>query len=125
MASRHRRVRCENAKPPDTVNIELLNAPSKALRQAAFQKAQRQQRRMAFIHVVALDIGVAELAQDLKPAEAQHNFLRQAVAVVATIQRISQSAVLRSILSQVSIEQVHRYSFAGYPLDSVAPGTHL
>src|SRR5947209_20319337 len=116
MAGRHRRVRRENAKPPDTIHVELLDAPCKALRQAAFQKAQRQQRRMAFIHVVALDIGVAELAQDLKPAEAQHNFLRQAVAVVATIQRVSQSTVLRSIFSEVSIEQVHRYGFTGYPL---------
>ncbi len=65
---------------------------------------------------------VAEGAQQTHAADAQDDFLAQAVAVVAAIQMVGEVAVGLGVFGQVGVEQEHRHAGAGDALHVEAPG---
>ncbi len=75
----------ENAGVAHAINIELLQASGEALLQPSFKQAERQQRRVPLVHVVSFNLPRINLLQKQEAAESEHDFLRQAVALVAAV----------------------------------------
>ena len=60
-------VRCKDAHVAHAIDVELLQTARKALFQPSFEQPEREQRRVAFIHVIDFDLAGVEL---LKKKEA-------------------------------------------------------
>ena len=91
VARGHRRVRGEHALRGDRLEPGL---EAEARGQLLAQQLERQERRMAFVHVP--DGGrEAERAQRAHAADAEHHFLRDAVRLVAAVEAEGDVAVGR------------------------------
>ena len=92
MPGRNRRVRGEDALFRTCSMSASVAASSGPPPSCALQQGQRQQRRVAFVHVVDID-AAAQRVRHAHSAHAQHNLLLQAVVGVAAIQVVGQTAV--------------------------------
>ncbi len=91
-----------------------------ALAPEARQELDREQRRVALVHVVGRDVE-AERPQDAAAADAEHDLLLQPVDLVTAIQVVGDVAVPLVVLFEVGIEQQHRHLAAGRRLQRVEP----
>ena len=73
----------------------------------ALQQRQRQQRRMAFVHVIDIHLQ-AQGIRHAHAAQSQHDLLLQAVVRVAAVQVIGQPAIPSRIAIEVRVQQVDR-----------------
>ncbi len=89
------------------------------------QKLEREHRGVAFVHVVASQVGVAERAQHTHAADSQQNFLAQPIVGVAAVQRAGQRAILLRIRFQRGVQKIDRNDEAVDTFDVVAPGAQL
>ena len=92
------------------------------IREAAHE-LERQQRRVAFVHVVLADVE-AEGTQYPESGDAQHRFLLEAVDGFIPVETIRDGAVIFRVERQVGIEQDDRHLTACEPFDQVEPGAH-
>src|SRR5258708_21724430 len=76
---------------------------------------------MALVHMVNLDVGVAEGSQYLNTTNSQNNFLAESVVGIATIQRVSQTLIPETITRYRRVEEVDRNPVTPYPNNEVAP----
>lgn len=89
MSRRHQRMRGKDALASHAVEIPLRGSRIASLT----QEFQGEQTGVPFIHVEALNLGVAEGAEHAYPADAENKFLSEAVAFIATIEGPSQLPV--------------------------------
>ena len=90
VAGRNGRVRGEDAHVTHAVDVELLHPSGKALFEAAFEQTERKQSGVAFVHVKGFKLAGVEFFGHPETAEAEHDFLRQAIALIAAVKRICQ-----------------------------------
>jgi hypothetical protein len=70
----------------------------------AAQELDREQRRVAFVHVVGLDFE-AERVERAQAADAENDLLLQAVDLVAAIEKMRQVPVLFGVLLEIGVEE--------------------
>ena len=120
---RHRRVRGEHALAPHLLDVGLGGPVLRPAAQLAFEQRQRQQRRVAFVHVVHV-YAQAQRMGHAHAAHAQHDLLLQPVIRVAAVEVVGQSAVPSRIFVEVGVEQINRHHVAGLPAHVIAPRAH-
>ena len=108
---------------PHLRDVGFGRRAQRAAAQLALEQRQRQQRRVAFIHVVdvypqAQSIGHAHAAH------AQHDLLLQAVVGVAAVQVVGQAAIPARVAVEIGVEQIDRHDVPVAALHVVAPGAH-
>ena len=83
VSRRDRRVRREDAAPPDVFDVsrDVFGVRLRA------QELQREKARMPFVHVKPPDAGVPEGAEHADSADAEHDLLREAVPFVSAVER--------------------------------------
>src|SRR6266852_658286 len=124
MTGGNRRVGGEDAHVANAINIELLDPSGEALFEAPFQQAQRKQSRVALVHVERLDQSGIEFFREPEAAQSKYNFLGQAIALVAAVERVSQRAVVVGVLGEIGVEQINRNNFSGDAGNCVLPGAN-
>ena len=72
--------------------------------------------------MVGLDLVVPELLQELQTPEAEDNFLRQAILLVAAVEAVGELAIPIGIVRQVGVEQVDRDGVTVNALHVILPG---
>ena len=98
-------------------------APSGPPPNCALHQRQRQQRRVAFVHVVHIH-PVAQRVGHAHAAHAQHDLLLQAVVGVAAIEVIGQAAIPSRIALQIRVQQVDRHHVPITAHQVIAPAAH-
>ena len=89
---RNRCVGGEDALLAYLLDVGLRGRAQRSAAQLPLQQRQRQQRRVALVHVVDVYL-VAQRVRHAHSAHAQHNLLLQAVVGVAAIEVIGQAAI--------------------------------
>ena len=79
---------------------------------------------MALIHVEGFNLPGIKLLQELETTESQHNFLRQAISLIAAIERVGQCSVIFAVLRQVGIQQINGNRVSGNSGYGVLPGAN-
>ncbi len=79
-------------------------ASGEALLEAPLKQAERQQCRVPLVHVVSLDLSRIRLLQQQEAAESEHDLLRQAVALVAAIERVGQRAIVLTVFGKIGVQ---------------------
>ena len=125
MAGRNGRVGSEHALLSQHRQILFTGKPPSALGKLSFEQAQHQQSRVALVHVIVLDIGVAELAQHLKPADPKNEFLAKAVILVPSVQRARDSAIPVVVRAHIRIQEVNRDQVPVDAVNRIAPTTNV
>ena len=123
VAGRNRRVRGEHALPPHLLDVRLGGAAQRAAAQLALEQRQRQQRRVAFVHVVDVYMQ-AQRMRHAHAAHAQHDLLLQPVVGVAAVQVIGQAAVPARVPVQIGVQQIDRHHVPEAAHQVVAPRAH-
>src|SRR5579862_2330545 len=111
----------KDAHAANAIKVKLLHAPRKALIEPSFEQSEREQRRVALVHVVGLNAVVAQLPQQLESTEAENNFLSEAIVLISAIEEIGQVAIPFSILRQIGVQQIHGDDVAIDPLHVILP----
>ena len=101
----NRRVRGEDALAAHLLDVGLGGRAQRSAAQLPLQQRQRQQRRVAFVHVVDV-YTQAQRVGHAHAAHAQHDLLLQAVVGVAAVQVIGQAAIPARVSFEIGIEQV-------------------
>ena len=117
----HRRMRREHAQRLDGLHGLAADRFLAALARFLERELDGEQRGVAFVHVKASQIAVAERAQHADAADAEDHFLAQAVARVAAVEMVGQAAIFRRIRRQVGIEQQDRDDVTGDAAHVVSP----
>ena len=123
VAGRNRRVRGEDALLAHLLDVGFSGRAQRSAAQLALKQRQRQQRRVAFVHVVDV-YPVAERMGHARAAHAEHNLLLQAVVGVAAVEVIGQAAIPARVAVQIGVEQVDGHHVAVAAHQVVAPGAH-
>ena len=76
---------------------------------------------VSFIHVVGANAAVAERLEHRHAAEPQQCFLAQPVAKITPVQVIGQGLIVRVIVRERSVQEVHGHHMASYAEDDIAP----
>ena len=92
VAGRNRRVGGEDALPAHLGEVGLRGRAQRSTALLALQQSQRQQRRVAFVHVIYIHT-VAQRVGHARATHAQHNLLLQAVVAVPAVEMIGQTAI--------------------------------
>ena len=79
---------------------------------------------MPLVHVVFAD-AETERIENAGAAEAEDDFLLQAVDLVAAVQFVGDTAILILVAGDIGIEKKHRHLSAGRAFDPVQPGLQL
>ena len=80
---------------------------------------------MAFIHVVAAEVFVAECAQHPHTADSEQHFLAQTIVWIAAIQRAGQIAISFVIGRQIRVEKINGHIESAHTFGIIAPGAQL
>ncbi len=123
MAGRNRGVGGEDALIPHLLDVGFRGRAQRSAAQLALQQAQRQQRRVALVHVVHIH-SLPQRLGHAHPAHAQHNLLLQPVVAVAAIQVIGQAAIPARVFLQVRVQQVDRHHVPEAAHQLIAPRAH-
>lgn len=102
MSRSHRCVRCENAFLPDSLNVLTIGRPPAATSGLLVKQFQREQTRMAFVHVVALDLLVSQGTQYAYPANAEDDFLIQPIVLIAAVEIMGQRSIPLEVCWQIT-----------------------
>ena len=70
-----------------------------------FQQSQSCEGRVTLVHVKHADIVVAKRAQHRDAAQSQYYFLAQAIAFIAAVEKIRETAIGGGILRQIRVEK--------------------
>src|SRR6266566_509549 len=76
---------------------------------------------MALVHMVSFDLAGIKFLQKQESAQAKHNLLRQAIALIASVQGVSQAAVEFTVLREIGIEQKNGNDLTGNARNYVLP----
>src|SRR5580765_3169193 len=76
---------------------------------------------MALVHVVALDVAVADFRQQFHPAKTEHGLLAQPIPLIASVERICQRAIFGSVFRKIGIEQINGNAIPTNSLHGVFP----
>ena len=125
MAGGHGGVRGENALPPHRLDVLRADQLAVVLARAFIEQFDRQQAGVAFVHVEAGEVIVAEGAQHPHPADAQDGLLAKAIPGVAAIEMIGQFPVPLAVVGQVAIQQIDGDGGSGDAFNFVFPGADL
>ena len=123
VAGGHRGMGGEDAPLPHLFDVGFRGRAQRPAAQLALKQRQRQQRRVALIHMKDID-PVAQSAGHAQPAHAENNLLLQAVVGVAAVEVVSQPAVPAGVALQVGIEQKDGHHMSVAAGHVVAPGAH-
>ena len=123
VAGRHRRVRSEHALLPHQRQIGFRRRAQRPSAQLALDQRQRQQRRVALIHVEHVYPQAQSTGQPYA-AHAQHDLLLQTVIRVAAIQVIGKPAIPPRVAVDIRVEQIDRNDVPVAAHHIVAPGAH-
>ena len=123
VAGRNRRVGGEDALPAHLLHVGFSGRAQRSAAQLALQQRQRQQRRVALVHVVDI-YPVAERVGHARAAHAQHNLLLQAVVGVAAVEVIGEAAIPARVSVQVRVQQVDRHHMPVAAHQVIAPAAH-
>ena len=91
--------------------------------QLLLQHRDRQQRRVALVHVIDRRL-VFQSAQQPRSANTEDRLLAQPVVCIASVQMIGQRAIFRVILIQVRIQKINGNSVPRDAFHVVAPCPH-
>jgi hypothetical protein len=106
VASRYGRMRGENAHAADFFDVFTADAFA-ASRAGLFGKQLRgEQGGVAFVHVEAVQLVVSQRAQNANAADAEQNFLAQAVVGITTVQAAGERAVYVGIAGQIGVNEI-------------------
>ena len=119
----HRGMGGKDALRTNLGNIGLGGSRLRSAAQFALQQRQREQRGMAFVHVVDVD-GMAKSAGHADAAHAENDFLLQPIIRVASVEVVGQGAVPGGVALDVGVEQVDGHHVAIAANQLIAPGTH-
>ena len=89
----NRSVRRKNAFAPHLLDVFAANRSPPGFFRFLTQQFQRQQRRMAFVHVVARQFGISQRAKHAHATDTQQHFLAQPVVGIAAIKAAGQRPV--------------------------------
>ena len=76
---------CEDALAPDLFNVFAADGFASGLCSFFIEQLQREQSRVAFVHVVAGEVVVAEGAENTHASDPQDDLLAQTVVRIAAI----------------------------------------
>ena len=108
---------------PHLLDVGFGGRAQRSAAQLALQQRQRQQRRVALVHVVDV-YAVAERVGHAHAAHAQHDLLLQAVVGVAAVQVIGQAAIPARVAFQIGVQQIDRHHVAVAAHQVIAPTAH-
>src|ERR1700674_1332093 len=101
-------MRRKQASASHDLKVRLHRNRVFAKRELFLQQRQRQKCRMPLVHVVAVGIFHANAAEQGNAADSQHDLLANPVVLIATVERVGESAVPVRVLRQIRIQQIHR-----------------
>ena len=123
MPRRHRRVGGKHALVAHHGQVGIGGRAQRTAAELAFEQSQREQRGVALVHVVDVDLH-AQGAGDADAAHAKHDLLLEAVVGVAAIEVIGEAAIPAGVTVQVGIQKVDGDHMARTALHVVAPGAY-
>ena len=89
------------------------------------EQLENEKRRMAFVHVEAVDLLVAERAKHADAADAEHILLAEAIMLIAAVEVLAQAPILLVVARDVGIEVDHRDDAPRNPHGVISPGADL
>ncbi len=104
MAGGHRCVGGEDALWPDGLHILVVEPVAVEPACAFVEQLQSEQRGVTLVHVEAADLVIAEGAQHPHPADAEDDFLAEAVVRVAAVKMMGKRAVPLRVFREVGIQ---------------------
>src|SRR5213078_1155744 len=96
-----------------------------ALARFFVRELQREQGRVALVHVKAPDVAVTERTQHAHAADAEDHFLTKTVTRIAAVEVVGQTTILGGVLRQVRVEEQDRDDVSGNATHVVAPRAQL
>ena len=125
VSRRHRRVGGKDALGPDRFNLLMADGGLAGFIRLLVQEFDGQEGRMPFVHVEAPQVPVAQGSEDANAADAQDDFLAQAVPVVAAIEVVGELLVPGTVFREIGVQEVYRHHKTADALDLIFPGPDL
>lgn len=100
---RHRCVRREDAELPHGFDILVRDGSAASAPRGLVEQLQREEARVAFIHVKAVELPKAKPAQHPRAADAEDRLLAQPISGIATVEMIRKRAVVVGIAGKVRV----------------------
>src|SRR5438046_3434751 len=79
---------------------------------------------VTFSNVVGCDLPWIKLIQQTKAAETEDYLLREAIALVASVQGVSKTAVIFRVFGEIGVQQIDRDGVAADSGNRVLPCAH-
>ena len=108
MAGRHRSMGGEYAFFAHRLNIGSIAHYSPGAPRLFIQQFQGKQTRMAFVHVISLDVFMSQGTEHPHAAHAEHHFLHQPIMLIAAIEKMGQRPIRWAVVREIGIEKVNR-----------------
>ena len=115
-------MRGKHALAADFFDIFSANRFSASLFRFFAQQVQRQQGRVALVHVVSRQICVSQRAQHPHSTDAEQHLLAQTVIGITAIKAPRKIAVALVVRRQVRIQKIHWHIESAHALGVIAPG---
>ncbi len=114
MPGRHRGVGREDAHVVHRREVLADDFTPPVASRLVAQELEDQQGRVALVHVVAVELIVAQRLQHTHTADTEQNFLGKAVTIVPPIQVIRQGPILIRVFREIRVQEKHGHHMSGH-----------
>ena len=125
VSGRNRRMSCENALPPDRLNIIVCNRCSAGLSRRLIEQLDREQTGMPLVHMKTVNAFIAQSSKYFYAAYTEDRFLAKAVPLISSVKVMSQSPVPFGILRQVGVQKINWHLESSQADDFILPRANL
>ena len=121
----HRSMGGEDALAADPFNVLAADGFASLFCGFFVEQLQREQRRVAFVHVVAGEVVVAKGVENADASDSQDDFLAQTVVRIAAVQTASEITIGFGVGREIGVEKIDGHFKPTHTFCGITPAAQL